>query len=184
MINPQTQGSYSDLETLANMEKPIPGQSLTNNPEAPLPFEGPTVHTELAPAIDDLLVRLCAPEVFHSVVNALREGLPVGEMAEQILFEGFAQGQYNPDLMLLLVEPTMYILIALADMVDVEPRIDDDDAAPDDPREQISNLEKAIEVAKDKIVPSQIPLEIKSKVEKLTEDIQPSSNSLLSKEEV
>jgi hypothetical protein len=182
MINPQTQGSYSDLENLANMEKPIPGQSLTNNPEAPLPFEGPTVHTEFAPAIDDLLVKLCEPEVFHIVVDALREGLPVGEMAEQILFEGFAQGQWNPDLMLLLVEPTMYILIALADMADVEPRIDDNDDP--DPEEEITQLEKVIELAKEKVVSSQVPVAIKSKVEKLTENIKPKEQSLLSKEEV
>jgi hypothetical protein len=183
MINPQTQGSYNELRNMSELDRPIPGQSLTNNPEAPLPFEQAPVHTELAPAIDDLLVRLCQPEIFHSIVNALREGLPVGEMAEQILFEGFSQGQWNPDLMLLLVEPTMYILIALADMVDVEPRIDDDDATPDDAQEQISNLEKAIEVAKDKVVPSNIPIGIKSKVEELIEDTPPSSNSLLSKEE-
>ena len=182
MINPQIQGSYGDLENLANMEKPIPGQSLTNNPEAPLPFEGPTVHTELAPAIDDLLVKLCEPEVFHGIVGALADGLPVGEMAEQILFEGFAQGQWNPDLMLLLVEPTMYILIALADMADVEPRIDDDDEP--DPEEEISQLEKVIELAKEKVVSSQVPVSIKSKVEKLTEDIKPKEQSLLSKEEV
>jgi predicted lipid-binding transport protein (Tim44 family) len=182
MINPQTQGSYSDLENLSNMEKPIPGQSLTNNPEAPLPFEGPTVHTELAPAIDDLLVKLCEPEVFHGIVGALADGLPVGEMAEQILFEGFAQGQYNPDLMLLLVEPTMYILIALADMADIEPRIDDEDDE-EDAEEQLSHIEQAIEKAKDAFVPSQIPVEIKSKVEKLTENIAPSSPSLLSKKE-
>jgi len=182
MINLQTQEGYNELENLANMEKPIPGQSLTNNPEAPLPFEGPTVHTELAPAIDDLLVKLCEPEVFHGIVGALADGLPVGEMAEQILFEGFAQGQYNPDLMLLLVEPTMYILIALADMVNVEPRIDDEDDDEDD-EEQLSHIKQAIEKAKDNFVPSQIPVEIKSKVEKLTENIAPSSPSLLSKKE-
>jgi hypothetical protein len=119
---------------------------------------------------------------FHIVVDALREGLPVGEMAEQILFEGFAQGQWNPDLMLLLVEPTMYILIALADMADVEPRIDDNDDP--DPEEEITQLEKVIELAKEKVVSSQVPVAIKSKVEKLTENIKPKEQSLLSKEEV
>ena len=182
MINPQTQGTYNDLENLTSLERPIPGQSLTNDPEKPLPFEQPPVHTELAPAIDDLLVRLCEPEIFHSIVNALREGLSVSEMAEQILFEGFAQGQYNPDLLLLLVEPTMYILIALADMADVEPRIDDENEEPDS-EEKITQLEEIINVAKEKVVPSQVPVAIKSKVEKLTENIKPKKQSLLSKEE-
>ena len=165
MINPQTQASYNELENLAQLDKPIPGQSLTNDPDKPLPFEQATVHTELSPAIDDLA-----------------DGLPVGEMAEQILFEGFAQGQYNPDLMLLLVEPTMYILIALADMADVEPRIDDEDDDPD-PEEEITQLEKVISLAKEKIVPSQVPSPIKSKVEQLTKNIKPKEQSLLSKEE-
>ena len=182
MINPQTQGTYNDLENLTSLEQPIPGQSLTNDPEKPLPFEQPPVHAELAPAIDDLLVRLCEPEIFHSIVNALREGLSVSEMAEQILFEGFAQGQYNPDLLLLLVEPTMYILIALADMADVEPRIDDENEEPDS-EEKITQLEEIINVAKEKVVPSQVPVAIKSKVEKLTENIKPKKQSLLSKEE-
>jgi len=181
MINPQTQGTYNDLENLASLEQPIPGQSLTNDPEKPLPFEQAPVHTELAPAIDDLLVRLCEPEIFHIIVNALREGLSVGEMAEQILFEGFAQGQYNPDLMLLLVEPVMYILISFADMVDIEPRIDDEDE--DTPEEQLSNIEQAMEKAKENFVPTQVPSSIKTKVKQLTENIDIKPKSLLSKEE-
>ena len=182
MINPQTQASYDSLQNISKLERPIPGQSLTNDPSSPMSFEKETVHTELASAIEALIVMLCEPEGFHLIVNALRDGLPVGEMAEQILFEGFSQGQWNPDLMLLLVEPTMYILIALADMANVEPRIDDDEE--DEPEERLSHIEKAIELAKEKVVPSQVPVAIKSKVKKLTEDIKSSPQSLLSKEEV
>jgi|TARA_R100000482_G_C5132163_1_gene152767 hypothetical protein len=182
MIKPQTEESFETLQRLAQADRPIPGQSLTNDPENPLPFEKTVVHTELVTAIDDLIVRLCDPDIFHPVVNAMRDGLPVSEMAEQILFEGFAQGQFNPDLMLLLVEPTMYILIALADMVDVEPNIVPEDDA-DSAEEQSNALEKAIEVAKDKVVPKNIPVEIQSKVEKLTKNIKETPISLLSKEE-
>ena len=182
MINPQTEASFKELQNLSQLDKPIPGQSLTNDPDSPLPFEQASVHTELAPAIDDLIVRLCEPDIFHPVINALRAGLPVSEMAEQILFEGFSQGFYNPDLMLLLVEPTMYILIALADMVDVEPRIDSEDD-PSDPEEQLSNIEKAIDMAKEKVVPSQVPAEIAKKVEEQAEKLELPTKSLLSKEE-
>jgi len=181
MINPQTQASFKELQRLSEAEQPIPGQSLTNNPETPLPFEQPPVYVELSPAIDDILVRLCQPEIFQGIVGALADGLPVGEMAEQILFEGFVQGQYNPDLMLLLVEPVMYILISFADMVDIEPRIDDEDE--DTPEEQLSNIEQAMEKAKENFVPTQIPSSIKTKVEQLTENIDVKSKSLLSKEE-
>ena len=181
MINQQTKENLNELKNMSELDRPIPGQSLTNNPDSPLPFEGPPVHTELAPAIDDLIVRLCAPEIFHVLVAVMAEGVSVSEIAEQILFEGFVQGQYNPDLMLLLVEPTMYILISLANLVDIEPRIDIDEE--DSPKEQLSHIEQAIEKAKDTFVPSQVPSAIKSKVEKLTENIDIPSKSLLSKEE-
>ena len=97
MINQQTKENFNELKNMSELDRPIPGQSLTNNPDSPLPFEGPPVHTELAPAIDDLIVRLCAPEIFHVLVAVMAEGVSVSEIAEQILFEGFVQGQYNPD---------------------------------------------------------------------------------------
>ena len=112
----------------------------------------------------------------------MRAGFPVGDMAEQILFEGFSKGQWNPDLMLLLVEPTMYILIALADMADVEPRIDSEDE-PNDAEEQLKNIEKAIDMAKEKVVPTQIPAEISKKVEEQTKELDLPKKSLLSREE-
>tara|TARA_R100001509_G_C4884097_1_gene221287 strand:- start:6181 stop:6729 length:549 start_codon:yes stop_codon:yes gene_type:complete len=181
MINPQTQESFKELQSLSETNLPVPGQSLTNDPDTPLPFEQAPVHVELSPAIDDLLVRLCQPEIFQGIVGALADGVPVAEMAEQILFEGFVQGQYNPDLMLLLVEPVMYILISFADMVDIEPRIDDEDE--DTPEEQLSNIEQAMEKAKENFVPTQVPSSIKTKVEQLTENIDIKPKSLLSKEE-
>jgi|TARA_R100000501_G_C2605738_1_gene101573 hypothetical protein len=182
MIDPKTQYSNNALQELAQFERPIPGLSLTNDPDSPLPFEGPPIHTELASAIDEIIVRLCDPEVFHPIIDSLRFGVSVGEITEQLLVEGFSKGQWNTDLMLLLVEPTMYILIALTDMVGFEPRIDDEEE--DSPEKQISNLEKIVDIAKEKIVPSRIPIDIKSKVEKLTKDIELSPQSLLSKEEI
>ena len=182
MINPNTQEKFNNLKQLAQFDSPIPGQSLTNDPDSPLPFERPPVHAELAPAIDALIVRLCDPEMFHPLINGLRGGISVGEMSEQILYTGYRQGQWNMDLMFLLVEPLMYILIALADIVGFEPLIDDDDSSFSE--DEVSNLDKIIDMAKEKIVPSRIPIDIKSKVEELAKDIEPSPQSLLSKEEV
>jgi len=182
MIDPRTQESAENLQAISQIGRPIPGESLTNSPEQQYPWEGPTVHTDLPSAIDALLIELCKPEIFHQLVDSMRAGFPVGDMAEQILFEGFTKGQWNPDLMLLLVEPAMYILIALADMADVEPRIDSEEE-PNDPEEQLSNIEKAIDMAKEKVVPTQIPAEIIKKVEQQTQALDLPNKSLLSKEE-
>ena len=66
-------------------------------------------------------------------------------------------------------------------MVDIEPRIDDEDE--DTPEEQLSNIEQAMEKAKENFVPTQVPSSIKTKVEQLTENIDIKPKSLLSKEE-
>ena len=182
MIEPQTQESTENLQAIAQIGRPVPGESLTNSPEQQYPWESPPVHTDLPTAIDALLVELCKPEIFHQLVDSMRAGFPVGDMAEQILFEGFSKGQWNPDLMLLLVEPTMYILIALADMADVEHRIDSEDE-PNDAEEQLKNIEKAIDMAKEKVVPTQIPAEISKKVEEQTKELDLPKKSLLSREE-
>ena len=37
-----------------------------------------------------------------------------------VLYRGYTQGLWNPDLMLLLIEPTIYLLIAIADYADIK----------------------------------------------------------------
>ena len=48
---------------------------------------------------------------------------PVDEIAQVILYKGATSGLFNMDLMLMLVEPTMYLLIAIAEEYDIEPVI-------------------------------------------------------------
>ena len=47
----------------------------------------------------------------------------------------------------------------------------------------LSNIEKAIDIAKEKVVPSQVPAEISKKVEEQAEKLELPTKSLLSKEE-
>ena len=48
-------------------------------------------------------------------------------MTQMILYRGFTEGEYNVDLMLLLVEPLMYLLIAICEEYDIEPTLYDDE---------------------------------------------------------
>lgn len=167
-INQNTQESFDHLNALTKVGAPIPGESLTNSPDNPMPWEGPSKHSELAPAIDQIITELCTPEIYHPVVDSMRAGFPVAEMAEQIVFDGFTKGMWNPDLMVLLVEPTMYILIHLASLADVEPRIDAEDnkATTED---EINRMEKVMEAASETVSSTPVPEEIAIKVEEKVE---------------
>ena len=186
------------LEFLANNGRPIPGSSLTNSPDAPYAWEQPPQFVELQPAIDALFLELTEPEAYYSAMDLVRNRVPIADIAQVILTDGFQKGMWNPDLMLLLIEPTMYMLIAFAEKAGIQDYItyqgEENDAS--DEEEQLSGIEQAIEIAKDKIVPKAkagvFPKEIEQRLEKFTAPEQPSllekketnkSESLLSREE-
>ena len=55
---------------------------------------------------------------------------PVNTIAEVVLTDGFRKGKFNPDMMLNLLEPTMYMLMAIAEKSGIEPIVESD--GPDD----------------------------------------------------
>lgn len=174
------------LQFLANNGRPIPGSSLTNSPDTPYPWEQPTQYTELQPAIDALFLELTEPDAYYSIMDLVKNDVPVSDIAQVILTDGFQKGLWNPDLMLLLVEPTMYMIIAFAEKTGIQDYVtyegEEDD--PSDEEEQLSGIKQAIEIAKDKIVPKVkagvFSKEIEKRLEKFTPPEQP---SLLEKSE-
>jgi len=168
------------LEFLANNGRPIPGSSLTNSPESPYPWEKAPQFVEIQPAIDSLFVELSEPEAFHSLMDLVRNEVPVGDIAQVILTDGFQKGMWNPDLMLLLVEPTMYMIIAFAEKAGIQDYVtyEGEDDEPDEEDEQLEGIEKAIDIAQDRIVPKAksgvFPKEIEERLEQFTPPEQPS----------
>ena len=78
---------------------------------------------------------------------------------------------WNPDLMLLLIEPTMYLLLGLAEQAGIPSPVlyRGEENEPDDTEEQLTGLENAIEAAKEKVIPKaekgHLPKDIEQKLE-------------------
>ena len=127
-----------DIEEYARQKaleirRPIPGQSLTNDPEQPWPWEGQPKFSDMNDALEYFFDKFTEEELFEDLMDLLEDGVPVMSLVEIFLQQGFQEGLFNPDLMLLLAEPLAYMLIALAErqMIDVvimdeegEPRTD------------------------------------------------------------
>lgn len=187
------------LKFLSTNGRPIPGESLTNSPDTPYPWEQATQFTELEPAIDALFIELTEPEAYHSIINLVDNKVPLGDIAQIILTDGFQKGMWNPDLLMLLIEPTMYMIMALAEKAGIMDAVvyqgEEEDNEEDEDNEQLSSIEKAIDIAQDKVVPKAksgvIPKDIETKLAEFTAPEQPSllekpnvqQNSLLGKEE-
>ena len=116
---------FAKIRTSPN--RPIPGQSLTNDPENPAPYERAPKFTSVHAASEDLFIKLIEPKKYVAVMEAVDDGIPVMQITQIILFNEFQQGSINPDLMLMLVEPVAYMIIALAERLDLDIVVDEDD---------------------------------------------------------
>jgi hypothetical protein len=102
---------------------------------------------------------------------AVGDGVPILDLVMQITYVGFRDGRWNPDLMMMLIEPLIYVLMALAEKADIEYRIDDEDDEDDDNSMLEEKARNIAAVAKEKmgdtgIIPaSAVPVEIVSKIQ-------------------
>tara|TARA_R100000234_G_scaffold118676_1_gene99633 strand:- start:2414 stop:3001 length:588 start_codon:yes stop_codon:yes gene_type:complete len=122
-------------------ERSVPGQSLTNPVEQRYPWEQPPEITSVREGREKIFLNLLEPNRLRSVLDLLQSKIPVNTIAQVVLREGFNKGKFNPDMMLNLLEPTMYMLMAIAEKAGIEPVIDSDDTDELDENDSI-DLEK------------------------------------------
>tara|TARA_A100001201_G_scaffold135807_1_gene124324 strand:- start:3126 stop:3722 length:597 start_codon:yes stop_codon:yes gene_type:complete len=169
--------NQAGIDALANSSRPIPGQSLTDSPDQSYPWESPPEYTNFQKAFNYLAEELLEEDIYISLIVAMGQGVPISDITLQLLQRGFQEGKWNPDLLLMLIEPTMYLLMALAEKAEIEPRLYGDEEEDLDDEEQNERLQlqskNLSELAKDKVgdmpkVPSGVlPAEIVEEIEAL-----------------
>ena len=180
--------------------KAIPGQSLTNSPDQPYNWERPSEYTNPREAMMYVFESLTVPETTTNILLSLNKGVGVIDIASITLYAGFLEGKWNPDLMLLLMEPTMYMVMALAEKADIPYSLEaGDDEAPIEisPDKQLETVESGInqldrmrQMAANRVSPQSVPKEVREVIEEtelapsLLEKVEEKTNkSLLAKEE-
>jgi hypothetical protein len=162
---------------IAQGKRPIPGQSLTRDPDSPAPYEQAPEFTNVHKAVEYLFGNIIDEKSYVPVMQALANDTPIMDLVQLVLFEGFQTGKWNPDLMLMLVEPMAYILIALAERADIDVIIYDGEAADEDEEEEVlgvkfdterlEGLKKAAQIGK--VPAGVIPPELLKQIETLPE---------------
>ena len=144
------------IEVLANdTGRPIPGQSLTNNPDEPRPFEGAPEYTNFKEALDYIVGELLQEEVMIPIVSSIGQDIPISDIATQMLYVGFRSGKWNPDLLMMLIEPVIYVLMALCEKAGVDYKLygEEELEDTDEDNNEIRNLKQKnlAAAAKDKV---------------------------------
>lgn len=97
---------------------PVPGESLTSSPDSPAPYERPPEFTDYDKAVKYLFETMTSRG--DEIVELAEQELPLEALAMQILFQGFRTGKWNPDLLVLLIEPVLYICLFICEQSGVD----------------------------------------------------------------
>ena len=119
-----------------SFNRPIPGQSLTNDPASPMAFEKPPEFTNVDDAVEYFFAMIVDEETHPRLISLLRGSFPIMDLTEILLYNAFVEGKINPDMLLLLAEPIAYMLLYISDMAMFDPVItrpeEDEDVTLDD----------------------------------------------------
>ena len=166
---------------------PIPGESLTASPDTPKAWERPPELTDQEEAMEAVYMELTEQDTLRKLVTVISEGIALDELAQVILYKGYTEGKFNPDMMLNLAEPTIYLLIAIADYADIKDyvlydgeeddpdgQIPDDDITPinmdeDEVEEKVKTNPEPTDKSVSSSLLSKIKTELPSKVEEVVE---------------
>lgn len=165
----------SVAQEMAKFQRPIPGQSLTNDPENPAPYEKPPQFTNAKQAQEWIFSNLIEEDTYVPMMSLLDSGeASIMELTQNLLYQGFRAGKWNPDMMLLLAEPTAYMFMALAERAQIDFRIDDEpDEDEEDPIKEVNKFKEAIssKTPESKKVPEgALPKEITERLDEAPEE--------------
>ena len=120
--------ALTELADLKAKGAPVPGQALTNSPDQPYAWEQPAEFASPREALMSVTDSILDEEVLPSLLDTIHDGTGLTDIASVLLYNGFTQGKWNPDTMMLLMEPTLYLLMFVADQANIEYIIDTEGA--------------------------------------------------------
>jgi len=134
-----------------------------------------------------------------NLLTSIKNQVGIIDLTSIVLYSGFLEGKWNPDMMTLMFEPTMYMMMALAEKANIDYVLESKDEEIEeegDPDEKLeiyaqgtNALQKIKQESLNKINPQSVSPEVKEAIEEL--EINPSllervnepeTNSLLSRE--
>ena len=93
-------------------DAPVPGQSLTDTP-GNSSWEHPPQFSKVEDAAEYIWDRLHSEEMLDQVITLLRDNIPVEALVRMVLFGGFSEGKWNPDVAILLAEIVLKQIMAI-----------------------------------------------------------------------
>lgn len=108
------------VNEISPFQKPIPGQSLTNDPDTSYAWESPPEYVTVEDGIEYFMDKLLDKDAFSNLIQLLAsKRFSIATLAQIMLEKGWREGKWKSDLMLLLAEPLMVILMAISERAEI-----------------------------------------------------------------
>ena len=147
-------------EGAQKLNRPLPGESLTNDPENPYPFEQAPQYTDLKTALEYYFATFTEEGVYENLLEILAGGTPIMDIVQTVLYQGFQEGLFNPDLMMMLAEPLAYMLAAFCEQEDIEFIVQADDEEDMEEEQSLPMMKKAM--SQIEVKPEEVPEPVQS----------------------
>ena len=101
-------------ETFDNnpFDAPVPGQWLTDKP-GNYPWEHPPQYTDTMEASEYIWDRMTQPLFVKQIIAMLDAGIPVEAIARIVVFSGFTEGKWTPDVGFMLAETVVKMVATI-----------------------------------------------------------------------
>jgi hypothetical protein len=117
----------------------------------------------------------------------LNKGVGVIDLASIVLYAGFIEGKWTPDLMVLLMEPTMYMIMALAEKAEISYNLDageDEEGIEMSGEEQLNRAQSSLDIlkkeARTKVSDAAVPKDVREMIADV--ELEPSLLARVQKE--
>ena len=162
-------------------DRAIPGESLTVDPEQSQPWTSPPTFVKKTEALEYYFDYFTSEEIYETLMDTIESQIPLIDIAKIILMKDLREGLFNPDLMLLIIEPIVFMLASLAERVEIDFIIDDDRDGSEEVEEDTNMFSKISAAVKDPEMGEEFPEEVQEQLE--SEEPLPAESVLTRPEE-
>jgi hypothetical protein len=101
------------MAEINDFDAPIPGQSLTDKPGNSA-WEHPPQFTDTEEAAEYIWDKLTHPDYAKQLIAMLDAGIPVEALCRVVIFAGFTEGKWTPDVGFMLAEVVIKMIATIA----------------------------------------------------------------------
>lgn len=102
---------------------PVPGQGMATHKLGGTPWQQPPKYTNPDDACMYIFGQMTQPNKLPRLLAMFKAGVPLEAVARIVIFSGFSQGLWTPDVGMLISKPVMYMLAAISQRAGLNPKL-------------------------------------------------------------